>query len=109
MKDNEWVLTEKMASDLGEQIRRIKIMRESYANLTDYMRKVPISDMVSSKVTNTNAISNVTNNTNQPSIRMGDVYINGANNDTVKQHIEINRRLADEMLSHLGLRRSSIR
>ena len=38
-------------------------------------------------------------------INMGDVYIYGADGDTVEQHIEINRRFANEIFDLLNIKK----
>lgn len=39
-----------------------------------------------------------------PSVRFGDVYIYGANDETVRQHKEVNRQFANEVLKYLNIK-----
>lgn len=49
-------------------------------------------------------LPSVTNNQNE-AIHFGDVYIYGANEDTAKQHREINRQFTNEVLANLHIKR----
>lgn len=49
-------------------------------------------------------LSSVTNNRSD-SISFGDVYIYGANDETVEKHREINRRFTNEILKHLNIKK----
>jgi hypothetical protein len=61
------------------------------------------SDAVASDISQSelNRVSNHTNAT----INLGDVYIYGADGDTVEQHVAVNRQLANDILAQLNIRR----
>lgn len=49
-------------------------------------------------------LSNITNNQNE-TIHFGDVYIYGANEETVEKHRQVNREFANEVLRQLNIKR----
>lgn len=49
-------------------------------------------------------INNISNSTDR-SVRFGDVYIYGANEETVRKHREINREFANEVLKQLNIKK----
>lgn len=49
-------------------------------------------------------MENITNNQG-PSVEFGDVYIYGANDETVEQHREVNRKFVNEVLEKLNIKK----
>ena len=48
------------------------------------------------------ALTPISNSSN--SVQFGDVYIYGANDETVKKHQEINRKFTNEVLKNLNIK-----
>jgi hypothetical protein len=51
-------------------------------------------------------VSNVTNNDSRPvEVSFGDTIINGADKDTVQQHMKVNEDMVNQIAKILGIRR----
>lgn len=101
LKNHEWVLTEDMAEKLTGLLERMGKLRGTAASLPSAVREQIFGG------TGGGALSSVNNN-RSVTVTFGDTIINGGNAETVRQHQEISREQANEVLKHLDLHKQNL-
>ena len=101
LKDNEWVLSERMVSNLTKQMDRISSLKEKMSAFS-----LPYPDSIARDIVSGagGVISNITNN-RPVSITFGDTVIHGSGTAAAAQHIKINENMINELARMLGVRR----
>lgn len=105
LEKGELVLDAKKEKGLYRLIDFTTMLSEKLGRALDSVDLSGIFDITKNGVDSTYApLPAVTNNQSE-AIHFGDVYIYGDNEETVKQHQEINRQFTNEVLSHLRIKR----
>ena len=105
LEKGELVLDAKKEKGLYRLIDFTTMLSEKLGRALDSVDLSGIFDITKNGVDSTYApLPAVTNNQSE-AIHFGDVYIYGGNEETVKQHQEINRQFTNEVLSHLRIKR----
>ena len=105
LKNDEWVLSEKMVKNLSAQMDRIQMLRDGVSSITSSLSSLFRLD--SFKFNSGDNIHNVTtNNSSAPvTITIGDTVISGANEDTVRQHTKVSEDMVNQIARIIGVRR----
>lgn len=100
LKNNEWVLSEKMVDSLRGILERMSKLGGTAASLPGALRQELLSG--------DGSLSGVTNANRSVTVTFGDTIINGGNAETVRQHQEITREQANEVLKYLDIHKRNL-
>ena len=102
LKNDEWVLSEKMVKNLTAQIDRLNQLSKMAVDMPAYHGQDMLAAMekLSGKTVN-----NVTNNSRPVNIQIGDTVIHGADQNTVQEHVKVSRDMVNQIARMLGIRR----
>lgn len=103
LKKKEWVLTEGMVDGLLKKLSLFDKVGAVVTKLTDIMSQA-YRPGVGNLIRNDPPSYFSENNGRSVQVSIGDTYITGANEDTIKQHQQINKRFMDDLATQLGVR-----
>ena len=104
LKENEWVLSEQMVSNLTAQMDRIDLLADAMGNLPAYAGNSVLSDVMK-QVGGSKTVNNVTNNSRPIELKIGDTIIHGADQSTVEKHIRVTRDMVNQIGRIIGIGR----
>ena len=102
LKKDEWVLNENMVKNLTDRMENVErlnsLVQQKWGNA---LNAPTLDDFVRPSSKSLNDIVNSTSTV----ITIGDTNIYGSNNDTVQQHIVVNRKLVNQIANLMNLKR----
>lgn len=105
LEKGEMILDKKKEDALYRTIQLLSAASDKVGNLMNSAGMFGAFNIAKNGIDSTHApLPGVTNNQNE-AIHFGDINIYGANDDTVRQHQEINRRFTNEVLAQLRIKR----
>lgn len=102
LQRGELVLTKDMVEKLGEQIERMQTLQKAFVASRAIFNSPNMSEL--NKLYGAGTVSNVSSSA-QNVINIGDTNIYGTNQETVKQHEEITRKMANQIFGYLHIKR----
>lgn len=100
LEQGEVIVSNQNKRTLFDLIDFVSLLRKEIDTSAFFQSSRPPMPSAGDHVRSDNVVSNQNNTVN-----LGDVYIYGANNDTVEKHREVNRELANEIFKQLNIKR----